>query len=99
VSIASDHNFYVGFSGDISEGGLFIATRTVRELGAVVLLGFTLPDEDAPIEALGIVRWVRSPGGGIDGPPGMGIRFVELSIEATEAITRFVHSREPLFWG
>jgi uncharacterized protein (TIGR02266 family) len=98
VTFSSRHNFYVGMSGDISEGGLFVATAEPRSVGAAVLMGFGLPTSKRPIEALGVVRWVRLPQEARFEPPGMGIRFVSLSEEAAHAIKRFLWSRVPLLW-
>jgi uncharacterized protein (TIGR02266 family) len=98
VTIESQHNFYVGVSGDISEGGLFVATMAPRPIDSILVLGFRLPRERRAIEALGVVRWVRQPSPGSREVPGMGVRFVVLSPDAIHAIQAFVWSRLPIVW-
>ena len=36
VSVASEHNFFTGFTSNISEGGVFIATDLPPPLGTIV---------------------------------------------------------------
>jgi uncharacterized protein (TIGR02266 family) len=98
VDLSSDTNFFSGFSTDIADGGLFIATLSVLPVGSLVGVSFTMPS-GAKIEAKGEVRWVRA----LDerAPtmfPGMGIRFVELSAAAKKTIADFVAEREPMFF-
>jgi uncharacterized protein (TIGR02266 family) len=98
VSFESEHNFYTGFTEDISEGGLFVATYQLRPVGTEIELSFTLPDGPT-IETVGVVRWIRDPLDLTDGsPPGMGIQFRELPPEEREAIESFLGARSPLFY-
>ncbi len=94
IGFHSESNFYTGFSGDISEGGLFVATYDLLPVGTEVNLSFWLPDGQE-VTTRGRVAWVRRAQG--EQPPGMGIRFVALSDEARDAIGRFVARREPIF--
>jgi uncharacterized protein (TIGR02266 family) len=99
VHIGSESNFYTGFTDDISEGGLFVATHNLLANLAVVDLEFTLPDEGPPIRVRGEVRWVREYNPTSDGHPGMGIRFLGLSQEDRDRIEKFVVTiRETLFF-
>lgn len=98
VTLGSDHNFYVGFSENISEGGLFVATHSLREVGSTLEIDFTLPGHEAPIHVTTVVRWVRLYSETSDAPPGMGLEFVGIAPEAVEKIRSFVVSRSPLFF-
>ena len=98
VSLEGDHNFFVGFSENISEGGLFVATHSLREIGSIIRLTFRLPDRALPIEVEAVVRWLRLFNDGSDVPPGLGLQFVDLSDEHAHAIRAFVERRAPLFW-
>jgi uncharacterized protein (TIGR02266 family) len=99
VTPDSDHNFYVGFSANISEGGLFVATYTRKEVGEVVSIQFTLPGDDEPITALTEVRWVREYNETSDVGAGLGLSFVEISDAAKARIHAFCQTaREPLFY-
>ena len=44
------------------------------------------------------MRWTRLFNAESDMPPGMGLRFTELSSGADKAIERFLKEREPLFY-
>jgi uncharacterized protein (TIGR02266 family) len=98
VDLESDDNFFNGFSSNISDGGVFIATVNLLPLGTSVDVGFTLPTGER-IECRGVVRWVRE----VDdrnpqNAPGMGVQFVELEPRAAQAIERFIEQREPMFY-
>jgi uncharacterized protein (TIGR02266 family) len=98
VGFASDTNFYAGFTQDISEGGLFVATHAIKKPGTRLTLSFALPDGHE-ITAAGVVCWIRDPHEpSEDAAPGMGIRFETLSEPDIEAIRRFIAVREPLFY-
>lgn len=99
VGFADHTNFYVGFSENISEGGLFIATYDLRPVGTEFSLKFSLPDGQE-IEVKGVVRWVRDPRNNDDRdtPPGLGIQFEALQDEQREAIRAFTDVNPPLFY-
>lgn len=97
VTFESDHNFFMGFSENISEGGLFIATHSLREVGTRIALTFELPEGRA-IHATGEVRWVRLYNERSDAPPGLGLSFVDLTPEDAAEISAFVRRRAPIFY-
>jgi uncharacterized protein (TIGR02266 family) len=99
IDLASQHNFFSGFSANLSDGGVFVATVNLLPLGTQVDLKFTLPGGEL-IESHGVVRWVREVNDGDPEQfPGMGVQFVSLSKAAEESIHRFVQEREPLFFA
>ena len=96
VGATTESNFFVGFSGDISEGGVFVATYATLPLGTPVELLVTLPGGfEKTIR--GKVRFVRDPMD-MDSEPGMGVRFDRLEDEARDLILRFIRKRPPLFY-
>ena len=98
ITVESESNFYTGFTEDISDGGLFLATYQLRPLGSEIEVTFTLPDGHT-VHAAGEVRWLRDPRDyNRDAPPGMGIQFHALSDEDRAAIAEFIRSRSPLFY-
>jgi uncharacterized protein (TIGR02266 family) len=98
VDMASDHNFFTGFSCNLSGGGLFVATHRVMPVGTLLEVSFQLPDSDEPIVAQVEVRWVRDQNELSDCPPGMGLRFLSIDEEASARIQEFTErTREPLF--
>jgi uncharacterized protein (TIGR02266 family) len=97
IGFQSETNFYTGFSADISEGGLFVATYDVLPLGTELTVSFVLPD-GPQVTVRGRVAWVREPMDfSSDLHPGMGVAFGEVPEEARTAIHRFIRLREPLF--
>ncbi len=98
VELNSDDNFFNGFSANISDGGLFVATVNLLPLGTEVDLSFSLPYGER-IDAKGVVRWVREVNDKIPETfPGMGVQFVTLSQNAQMAIDHFLSQRDPLFF-
>jgi uncharacterized protein (TIGR02266 family) len=100
VGLRSESNFYTGFSDDVSEGGLFIATYALLPVGAKVEVSFWLPSGHEII-ATAEVRWVRDPRRSDDHghiSPGMGVRFTDLSSDHLEAIRTFTEMRPPMFF-
>lgn len=98
VDLSSDSNVFTGFSTNLSEGGVFVATVNLLPVGTPVDLTFTLPGNHR-ITVKGEVRWTREIDDRVpDVFPGVGVRFVELGVDAAQALHRFVASREPLFY-
>jgi uncharacterized protein (TIGR02266 family) len=100
VDLESDHNFYTGLTQNISSGGLFIATHHLRKIGDRITLKFTLPGSGKQIAVETEVRWLRENSALMraEGGIGMGVRFINLSPEASAAINAFVQSRESLYY-
>ena len=93
VSLTSESQFFSDLSGDISEGGLFVATYRAVAVGTVIDIEFSLPD--GPVRAVGRIQWTRP--GGLDLPPGLGIAFVALAEEDRRRIQLFCERRSPLY--
>jgi len=100
VDLESDHNFYTGLTQNISAGGLFIATHVLRKIGDRITLNFVLPGSEKPVQVETEVRWIRENTAlqKVDGSTGMGVRFINLSAEASTAINKFLQSRDSLFY-
>lgn len=96
VGATTESNFYVGFSGDINDGGVFVATYLTLDLGAAVDVLVTLPggfESSIP----GRVRFVRDPMD-MESEPGIGVHFDRLTDEQRELILRFIRKRPPMFY-
>ena len=99
VDFVSEHNFLAGFSLNVSEGGLFIATHMHRPVGTKIAISLALPDDGDPLALLAEVRWIREHRDDSEASAGMGLRFVDLSAVAETRIQRFIkRGREPLFF-
>lgn len=97
VTVGSDHNFYAGFAENLSAGGVFIATHKLKPVGSKIELAINLPD-GVQLGAEGEVRWIRVFNEHSDTPPGMGVKFTNLSESSVALIQRFLSQRDPLFF-
>jgi len=98
ITLESESNFYAGITGNVSTGGIFVATYTPPKLGAMVALTLKLEDGAEPYDLIGRVCWARSvERASKDAPAGCGIRWVDLSEDALAAITAFVDKRDSIF--
>ena len=100
VDLESEHNFYTGLTQNISAGGVFIATHHLRRIGDRITLKFSLPGSDKTVAVETEVRWIRENSAlqKIDGATGMGVRFINLTPEASAIINSFIQSRESLYY-
>jgi uncharacterized protein (TIGR02266 family) len=96
LGATTESNFYVGFSGDIADGGVFVATYQTLALDTAVELLVTLPGGFAQT-ILGTIRFVRDPMD-MQSEPGMGVAFDGLDDAARALILRFIRKRAPLFY-
>jgi uncharacterized protein (TIGR02266 family) len=94
IDLQSASNLFTGYSENISQGGLFIATDDTFELGTEVDLAFTLPG-GVDVRARGEVKWHREESD--DVTAGVGISFTQISDAARAAVERFLELREPIY--
>jgi len=98
VSFHTEHNFFMGLTENLSSGGLFVATYDDVPVGTKLKIKLGLPDQ-APIEASGVVRWVREYTRFTqDVAPGVGVELIDLSDEAEQAIRSFLAQRDPIYY-
>jgi uncharacterized protein (TIGR02266 family) len=93
VSFEIDSCFYVGLTENLSEEGVFIATRAVRDVGSRIDLGIVLPEQE-PLRARGTVVWQRPPARGKLPLSGMGIRFDDLPAHEKSRIRELAEMRD-----
>jgi uncharacterized protein (TIGR02266 family) len=96
VSVDGPHNFFAGFTQDISKGGVFLATHQVYPIGTKMKLSFEIEGINVEVEA--IVRWARKPENlsGSDLHPGMGLQFLNTDEKLIAAFESFLEKKEPL---
>jgi hypothetical protein len=98
VGATTESNFYMGFSGQIADGGVFLATYDVLPRNSWAHVLVTLPG-GFEFRCDAWVRFVRDPLDFSSGAePGMGLQFGDLTEEAKELILRFIRKRPPLFF-
>lgn len=85
IECTATHDYTLGRSRDISEGGLLVFTTETFEPQTEVVVRFNLPPSPpgVPIEAQGVVVHVQ---------PGeqLGIQFFELTDQQRQAIAQFI---------
>lgn len=93
VDCETEQTFLYASITNISEMGIFVATRDPLEVGTRLTLRFAMPGEQEPFVLFGQVQWVNPIRMLSDNPnPGMGIRFIELSPENRERIINSVRT-------
>lgn len=95
IGFQSDTNFFVGVAGDLSDGGIFIATNEVLPIGTELTIAMVLPGGHH-ITAHGKVSWTKRGDGTKGAIAGMGVCFSELSKTDARVVGMFLHRREPL---
>ena len=76
--------------GNLSEGGLFLRTSTPLPHGSKARVRF---GEGQTVEAAAAVVWSRGIDGN-EGPPGMGLQFLDLNDGLKEQIKALVSSEQ-----
>jgi uncharacterized protein (TIGR02266 family) len=95
IGLATETNFFTGFSEDLSDGGLFIATYQPLKVDTRLELTIRLPESE-DIKAQGRVVWLRE---ALDhAPAGVGVALEGLSDGDHSRILEFVRVRAPLFY-
>lgn len=88
VEFRTPSSFLVAYSVNLSRGGLFLETDAEIPSGAMVTVDFNIPT-GGQISLNGAVSWRRiseSP----DGPPGLGIEFIDVAPQLGSMIDRLV---------
>ncbi len=81
-----------GYSVNLSSGGLFLETDILLDVDDPLLLEFELPNSRRKIRCRGRVAWVNRPDIRLKSnfPSGMGVQFLNLSLDDMEALREFV---------
>lgn len=99
VGLEGENRFYTGRTGDLSGGGLFVASDEPLPVDTLLVLSFVLPD-GYRVRAAASVAWVRAPRyRPHELPAGMGVRFDDLSDEDRHAIEHFLERRPAFHYG
>ena len=78
INYATVDALFSEFTRNVNEGGVFVETDEPLELDEVVVVQFTLPGNDAPVQARGQVVRLE--------PNGMGIEFEKLDGSSRDTI-------------
>jgi len=98
VTYTSPKAFVDSYLFDIGKGGVFIKTNNPLKRGEKISLKISLPDGKKELEVLGQVAWSsekkhRTLLGKY--PPGMGITFLNISVEDKERIQQVLKQPKP----
>jgi uncharacterized protein (TIGR02266 family) len=82
-------------SQNVSQGGLFLKSEYLLEVGEVVWISFTLPGTPIAIRTRGEIVWVnRNPDeNDPTDRPGMGIKFLDLKESEIEALNVYLSNQ------
>jgi len=77
---------------NVSEGGVFLKSDLLLEVGEVLWMAFVLPGTPVGIRTRGRVVWVNRHPNEKDPAdlPGMGVKFLDLSPEEQEALKAYL---------
>jgi len=96
VDFASRDMFLSNYVTNLSNGGLFIQSQNPLPVRTEILITLTLPETQAVIQIKGRVVWtydIKKGTGRI--VPGMGIKFIDLSMENKTEIKNYIQRLFP----
>jgi type IV pilus assembly protein PilZ len=98
VDLRSEQDRYAAKTKNIGSGGVFVATPRVLGVGDRVTLSFSLPGIAEPLTVDASVRWIRPPTREVgDGEGGMGLQFINMSLDTSVIIQRYLRDKDPLY--
>jgi len=92
VEFAHGRRTASGETLNISQSGMFLKASKALDVGAHLLLSFSLPGHRR-WECFAQVAWIRRPDDEHPYPPGMGLHFLELEPDAEAALAAFLAAR------
>jgi uncharacterized protein (TIGR02266 family) len=86
------HKLMTNYTVNVSTGGVFIESNDILPVDTSLIIKFKLPDNDIIITCNARVAWTNEPGQlkKVNLSPGMGIQFVDLSLDNLQAIRNFL---------
>jgi uncharacterized protein (TIGR02266 family) len=94
LTLQSESTIWIGHAENVSDGGVFVATKELKPIGTEVELTLKLPGTLLPVWTLGVVCWIRETSGRADAPLGMGIQFRLIADDALKRIRDFIRQRQ-----
>jgi type IV pilus assembly protein PilZ len=86
-----DHSGFVkAYTGNISQGGLFIKTKKPLEMDEEFLLKLTLPGIPNSLNIKSKVMWVRKTQVDVRRPAGMGVQFCKMATEEYTVLKQYL---------
>ena len=94
LTMQSESTIWMGQAENVSDGGVFVATKELKPIGTEVEVTIKLPGNMLPVWAVGVVCWIRDTSPNSDAPLGMGIQFKLIADDALRRIRDFVRQRQ-----
>jgi uncharacterized protein (TIGR02266 family) len=95
LTLQSESTIWIGHAENVSDGGVFVASKELKPIGTEVELTLKLPGTNVlPVWAVGTVVWIRETSGKADAPLGMGIQFRLIADDALRRIRDFIRERQ-----
>jgi uncharacterized protein (TIGR02266 family) len=81
------------YSVNMSTGGIFIETVSPMPVDTILFVKFTLPANGETISCKAKVAWTNEPGEikSKDLPLGMGLQFIDISLDQIHAVRGFIN--------
>lgn len=89
------------YSINLSTGGLFIETLDILPIDTRLAIEFILPQHEETIRCEGRVAWLNQPDLMVNPnlPVGMGLQFLDISLDAMNAIRQYIKNEALMpFW-
>ncbi|MBW1897255.1 MAG: TIGR02266 family protein [Deltaproteobacteria bacterium] len=91
VTYRDEDSFFKVVTGDLSGGGLFIRSDRLLEVGEKFLVNLRLPERTNSVIIKCEVVWVKEKAlDSVNGPPGMGVKFINMTEEDREALEKYL---------
>ena len=86
------NNLMTNYSVNMNTGGVFIETDNIRPIDTQLVVKFKLPDDDRIITCKARVAWTNERGQLKKHhlPPGMGIQFLDISLDDLQVLRSFL---------
>lgn len=93
ISYKDKSTFLKAYTGNISNGGLFIKTNSPLPKGEMFFLKLQLPDISGPLKIKCTVAWTNKQEEGKNNQPlGMGIQFMEFNKGDDQVLKKYITS-------
>jgi len=87
---------FSSYSINLSTGGMFIGTKELLPIDSQLNIEFILPEDGRIIKCSGRVSWLNHPESikNQDLPTGMGLQFMNLSMEDMNSLRKFIINQD-----
>jgi molecular chaperone DnaK len=82
------------YATNLSDGGMFIRTREPKAIGTELNFKVEIADGQRVLQGIAVVRWTRAENDP-NGPPGMGLEFLQLDPASRALVDRMLATPKP----